>query len=89
MLRLATLAAFVVAVGMIRTHLTREGAWILVGVGAAIALVGLAAHAAIRSSVDVGATSWIRGTSACSSTGRSTTIALVAPAARESATNRG
>jgi hypothetical protein len=43
MLRLATLAAFVVAVGMIRTHLTREGAWILVGAGAGIALVGLAA----------------------------------------------
>ena len=35
-----------------------------------------------------GATSWIRGTSWCSSTGRSTTIALVAPAARASATKR-
>jgi hypothetical protein len=42
MLRLATLAAFVVAVGMIRAHLTRESAWILVGAGAGLAAAGIA-----------------------------------------------
>jgi hypothetical protein len=42
MLRLATLSAFIVAVGMIRTHLSREGAWIVVGVGVALALAGVA-----------------------------------------------
>ena len=43
MLRLATLSLFVVAIGMIRWHLTTATAWIVVGVGAAIALLGLAA----------------------------------------------
>ena len=41
-LRLATLAAFIVAVGMIRTHLTRDLAWTLVGIGAGLAGVGTA-----------------------------------------------
>ena len=43
MLRLATLSAFVVAVGMIRTRLTPDDGWILVGVGAALVVVGAAA----------------------------------------------
>ena len=41
MLRLATLSAFVVAIGMIRTHLTHHSAWLVVGVGAALAGIGL------------------------------------------------
>jgi hypothetical protein len=41
-IRLATLAAFVVAVGMIRTHLTHDLAWILVGIGAAAVAAGAA-----------------------------------------------
>ena len=36
------LAAFVVAVGMIRAHLTRGSAWVLVGVGIGLALAGAA-----------------------------------------------
>jgi hypothetical protein len=43
MLRLATLSLFVVAIGMIRGRLSTTSAWIVVGVGAAIVLVGLAA----------------------------------------------
>jgi hypothetical protein len=43
MLRLATLSLFVVAIGMIRWHLTTATAWIVVGAGAALALIGLAA----------------------------------------------
>src|SRR4029077_453434 len=43
MLRLAALSAFVVAVGMIRGHLTTTVAWVIVGVGAVLALIGLAA----------------------------------------------
>ena len=44
MLRLATLSLFVVAIGMISGRLTTTtSAWIIVGVGAAIVLVGLAA----------------------------------------------
>ncbi len=42
MLRLGVLSAFVVAIGMIRSHLTTNSAWVVVGVGAAIALIGLA-----------------------------------------------
>ena len=42
MIRLATLSAFVVAVGMIRTHMTPHGAWIVVAVGGALGVVGLA-----------------------------------------------
>jgi len=42
MLRLALLAAFVVAVGMIRTRLTHGLAWTLVGIGAALAAAGVA-----------------------------------------------
>jgi hypothetical protein len=42
MLRLVALSLFVVAIGMIRWHLTTATAWMIVGVGAAIALVGLA-----------------------------------------------
>jgi hypothetical protein len=41
-IRLATLAAFIVAVGMIRTHLTHELAWVLVGAGTGIAAAGAA-----------------------------------------------
>jgi hypothetical protein len=41
-IRLATLAAFVVAVGMIRSHLTRDLAWTRVGVGAGVAAAGAA-----------------------------------------------
>ena len=43
MLRLATLSLFVVAIGMIRGRLSTTAAWIIVGIGVAIALVGLAA----------------------------------------------
>jgi hypothetical protein len=42
MLRLGVLSAFVVAVGMIRGRLTVERAWWLVGIGAALFLVGAA-----------------------------------------------
>jgi hypothetical protein len=42
MLRLATLAAFVVAVGMIRSTLTQGSAWVVVGVGAGLGLLGVA-----------------------------------------------
>ena len=42
MLRLATLSAFVVAIGMIRSHLTTSSAWVVVGIGAALAALGLA-----------------------------------------------
>jgi hypothetical protein len=42
MLRLATLSLFVVAIGMVRGHLTTTRAWVLVGVGAGLAVVGLA-----------------------------------------------
>jgi hypothetical protein len=42
MVRLVMLAAFVVAVGMIRAHLTRGSAWVLVGVGIGLALAGAA-----------------------------------------------
>jgi hypothetical protein len=41
MLRLAMLSAFVVAIGMIRTHLTTESAWLVVGVGVGLAAIGL------------------------------------------------
>jgi hypothetical protein len=41
-LRLATLAVFIVAVGMIRTHLTHGLAWTLVGIGAGVAAAGVA-----------------------------------------------
>jgi hypothetical protein len=41
MLRLAVLAAFIVAIAMIRAHLTHERAWILVGIGAGLAAVGV------------------------------------------------
>jgi hypothetical protein len=41
-LRLATLAVFIVAVGMIRTHLTHGLAWTLVGFGAGLAGAGIA-----------------------------------------------
>ena len=43
MLRLAALSAFVVAIGMIRTELTTDRAWLIVGVGGALAALGLAA----------------------------------------------
>jgi hypothetical protein len=43
MLRLAALSAFVVGVGMVRGHLTTTVAWVIVGVGAALSVVGLAA----------------------------------------------
>jgi hypothetical protein len=39
MLRLATLSAFVVAVEMVRVHLTQHSAWLVVGVGAGIGVV--------------------------------------------------
>ena len=42
MVRLATLSAFVVAVGMIRVHLSRHGAWIVVGSGAVLVAAGAA-----------------------------------------------
>jgi hypothetical protein len=42
MLKLATLSLFVLAVGMIRSHLTTSAAWVIVGVGAGLAAVGLA-----------------------------------------------
>ena len=42
MLRLATLSLFVVAIGMMRWHLTTTAAWIVVGVGAAIVAVAIA-----------------------------------------------
>jgi hypothetical protein len=40
MVKLATLAVFVVGVGMIRTRLSRDGAWVLVGVGSALVVTG-------------------------------------------------
>ena len=43
MVRLAVLAAFIMAIGMIRTHLTHERAWILVGIGAGVAVAGVEA----------------------------------------------
>src|SRR5439155_17912209 len=42
MARLAVLAACIVGVGMLRTHLTHERAWILVGIGAGVAAAGIA-----------------------------------------------
>jgi hypothetical protein len=42
MVRLAVLAAFIVAIGMIRAHLTHDRAWILVGIGAGAAAAGVA-----------------------------------------------
>jgi hypothetical protein len=42
MLRLATLSAFVVAVGMLPGYLTTERAWAIVAVGAVLAAVGVA-----------------------------------------------
>ena len=42
MLRLAALSLFVVAIGMVRWHLTTTAAWIVVGVGAGIVLVAIA-----------------------------------------------
>lgn len=42
LLRLAALSLFVVAIGMIRWHLTTTAAWIVVGVGAGIAVVVVA-----------------------------------------------
>ncbi len=42
MIRLATLSLFVVAIGMIRGHLTTTSAWVVVGIGAGLATVGLA-----------------------------------------------
>ena len=42
MLRLAALSLFVVAIGMIRWHLTTATAWVIVGVGAGVVVVGLA-----------------------------------------------
>jgi hypothetical protein len=42
MLRLVALSLFVVAIGMISGRLTTGAAWVIVGVGAACALVGLA-----------------------------------------------
>jgi hypothetical protein len=41
MLRLAALSAFVVAIGMIRTHLSTHRAWVIVGVGGVLAAIGL------------------------------------------------
>ncbi len=43
MLRLAALSLFVVAVGMVRSRLTTGSAWAVVGVGAGLAVIGLAA----------------------------------------------
>jgi hypothetical protein len=43
MLRLAALSAFVVAIGMVRSHLTTGRAWVIVGVGAALVVIGLVA----------------------------------------------
>jgi hypothetical protein len=40
MIRLALLGLFVVAVGMVRSRLTPTGAWVVVGVGAGLVLVG-------------------------------------------------
>jgi hypothetical protein len=42
MVRLATLSAFVVAVGMIRVHLSVHGAWIVVGGGGVVVVAGAA-----------------------------------------------
>ena len=42
MLRLTVLSGFVVAIGMIRSHLTTSSAWVVVGIGAALAALGLA-----------------------------------------------
>jgi hypothetical protein len=42
MLRLAALSLFVVAIGMIRWHLTTAAAWIVVGVGAGIVVAVIA-----------------------------------------------
>jgi len=42
MIRLATLSAFVVAVGMIRFHLSHRGAWIVVGTGAGLVAIATA-----------------------------------------------
>jgi hypothetical protein len=42
MLRLATLSAFVVAIGMVRVHLSHHGGWIVVAGGAALVLAGAA-----------------------------------------------
>jgi hypothetical protein len=42
MLRLATLSALIVAIGMIPFHLSHEGAWIVFGTGAAVVAVGAA-----------------------------------------------
>ncbi len=42
MLRLAALSACVVAIGMIRARMSTGGAWTIVGVGAALVVVGLA-----------------------------------------------
>jgi hypothetical protein len=42
MLRLTALSLFVVAIGMLRWHLTTVTAWVVVGLGAGFAVVGLA-----------------------------------------------
>jgi hypothetical protein len=42
MVRLATLSAFVVAIGMIPFHLSHEGAWIVFGSGTALVVTGAA-----------------------------------------------
>jgi hypothetical protein len=42
MVRLATLSLFVVAIGMIRVHISHDGAWVVVAVGVGIAAIGAA-----------------------------------------------
>ena len=42
MLRLTALSLFVVAIGMLRWHLTTVTAWVIVGLGAGLAVIGLA-----------------------------------------------
>jgi hypothetical protein len=43
MLRLAALSLFVVAIGMVRWHLSTTTAWVIVGVGAGIVVIAFAA----------------------------------------------